>query len=94
MQFELACVEQMLDQLVPLEDIEMYIETCVQLPEDTRSALWLVAWTRTNRHERRRAGGQLIAGTGHDLGVAATRRGARIEAKSISPAQAGSRNMS
>ena len=68
MQFELACVEQMLDELVPLEDIEMYIETC-QLPEDTRSALWLVAWMQTNRHERRRATGQLIAGTAHDLGA-------------------------
>ena len=69
MQFELACVEQMLDELVPLEDIEMYIETCVQLPEDTRSALWLVAWAQTNRHERRRAVGQLIVGTAHDLGA-------------------------
>ena len=69
MQFELACVERMLDEDVRLEDIEMYIETCVHLPEDTRSALWLVAWTRTNRRERRRAGGQLIAGTEHDLGV-------------------------
>lgn len=68
MQFELAYVEQMLNQLVPLEDIEMYIESC-QLPEDTRSALWLVAWTQTSRHERRHAVGQLIAGTAHDLGT-------------------------
>jgi hypothetical protein len=66
---ELACVEQMLDEDVPLEDIEMYIETCVHLPDGVRSALWLVAWTQTSRYERRRAVGELMAGTGHDLGV-------------------------
>lgn len=58
MQSELADVERMLDHDVRLEDIEMYIETCVDLPDDTRSALWLVAWTQSNRHERRRAVGQ------------------------------------
>ena len=66
---ELACVEQMLDENFQLEDIEIYIETCVHLPEDTRSALWLVAWTETNRHKRRRAVVDLMAGIGHDPGA-------------------------
>jgi hypothetical protein len=65
---ELASVEQMLDRDVRLEDIEMYIETCVDLPEDTRSALWLWAWAQINRNERRRAVGELIARTAYDLG--------------------------
>jgi hypothetical protein len=66
---ERARIERMLDEQVSLEDIETYIETCVDLPEDTRDALWLVAWIQTNRHERRRAVAQLIAGTAHDLGA-------------------------
>jgi hypothetical protein len=69
MKGELACVEQMVDEDVRLEDIETYIETCVHLPEDTRSALWLFAWTRTDRHQRRRAVGELMARAAHDLGA-------------------------
>jgi hypothetical protein len=68
MQSELTYVERMLDEDVHFGDIELYIDTCAHLSEETRSALWLVAWTQTNRHERRRAVGQLIAGSGYDLG--------------------------
>src|SRR5436305_15308733 len=45
-------VERTLDEDVRLQDIEMYIETCVHLPEGSRSALWLLAWTERDRHER------------------------------------------
>jgi hypothetical protein len=62
-------VERMLDDDVGLQDIEMYIETCVHLPEGSRSALWLLAWTERDRHERRRAVGDLLARTAHDLGA-------------------------
>ncbi len=69
MKNERACVEGMVGEDVRLEDIEKYIEGCVHLPEDSKSALWLLAWTETNRHERRRAVVELIARTAHDLGA-------------------------
>lgn len=69
---ELTYVEEMLDEDAGLEDIEMYIETCSHLPADARRTLWLLAWAETRRHERRRAVGELVARTAHDLGARST----------------------
>ena len=60
-------VEYMLDECLPLEQIEMWIEDR-DLPHDAKSALWLLAWIETDRRGRRRAVGELLAGIAHDLG--------------------------
>lgn len=72
MHHAVAYVEQMLDEDAPLEDIEMYIESCSHLPEGARRTLSLLASTETRRHERRLAAGELIARTAHDLGARPT----------------------
>jgi hypothetical protein len=60
-------VEYMLDGCVPLEQIETWIEDR-DLPNEAKSALWLLAWIETDRRGRRRAVGELLAGIAHDLG--------------------------
>jgi hypothetical protein len=54
-------VEPVLAANVGLEHIETYIERRVDLSAIAKSALWLLAWTETDRGERRRAVGELLA---------------------------------
>jgi len=68
MQAARAQVERMLAARVGFAEIEKYIEDDVELPSDSKSALWLLAWSETNRRERRHAVGELLSGLGHDLG--------------------------
>ena len=59
-------VEIMLATNVAFADIETYIEGRVDLSASAKSALWLLAWTDTNRPDRRRAVRELLADTAHD----------------------------
>jgi hypothetical protein len=63
-------VEYMLDEGLPLEQIEMWIEDS-DLTQEAKGALWLLAWVESDRRGRRRAVGQLLAGIAHDLGATA-----------------------
>jgi hypothetical protein len=62
-------VQYMLDEGLPLEHVETWIEDC-DLPPEAKSALWLLAWLETDRNGRRHAVGELLAGIAHDLGRA------------------------
>jgi hypothetical protein len=57
-----ARVEYMLDEGLPLEQIEAWIEDS-DLTQEAKSALWLVAWVESDRNGRRSAVGELLAGT-------------------------------
>jgi hypothetical protein len=65
---ELARVEQMLDARASFAEIETYIEENDELPDEAKSALWLLAWVEIDRRERRRAVGELLIGVAHKLG--------------------------
>lgn len=60
-------VEDLLRARVPFEHIEAYIENRQDLNADQQSAVWLYAWVETDRSERRRAVGELLAGLAHAL---------------------------
>ena len=64
----LARIERMLDARVRFAEIETYIEDNAELQDDAKSALWLFAWVEIDRHQRRRAVGEMLAGVAHDLG--------------------------
>jgi len=59
-------VEGMLAANVGFADIETYIEGRVDLSANAKGALWLFAWTETDRPARRRAVGELLADTAYD----------------------------
>jgi hypothetical protein len=55
-------VERMIEDGVPFDQIELYIETLV-LPSDHLGALWLLAWAEaTDQSTRRRVVAEVLAG--------------------------------
>jgi hypothetical protein len=58
-----AEIDAMMAAGIPFERIEAEIE-CAQESDVVKSALWLYAWTESDRTARRRAVGELIAGLG------------------------------
>lgn len=54
-------VESMLDERIPFCRIEDYIEGRLDLGRDAKSALWLYAWSETDREQRRKAVSELLA---------------------------------
>ena len=59
-------VERMLAANVGFADIETYIEDRIDLSANAKGALWLLAWTETDRPARRRAVRELLADTAYD----------------------------
>jgi hypothetical protein len=53
-----------------LESIDYFIESRTQLSEEERSALWLLAWSKSGREERRQRVAELIEGERHLAGRA------------------------
>jgi hypothetical protein len=58
-----AEIDAMMAAGIPFERIEAEIE-CMQEPDVIKSALWLYAWTESDRPSRRRAVGELLTGLG------------------------------
>jgi len=59
-------VENMLAANVGFAEIETYIEDRVGLSAHAKSALWLLAWTETNRGDRRQVVRELLVDAAHD----------------------------
>lgn len=57
-----AAVELMLDERAPFASIEDWIEEQPGLGQDAKSALWLLAWSETDRAERLQVVNELLAG--------------------------------
>jgi hypothetical protein len=63
-------VEAMVATGSSLESIDYFIESRTQLSEEERSVMWLLAWSRSGRENRRQRVAELIGGERHLAGRA------------------------
>jgi hypothetical protein len=61
-EYPLHVVGAMIANGQTLKSIEGFIEGKTQLPEEERSALWLLAWSETRRENRRQRVADLMEG--------------------------------
>ena len=74
--YPLQVVEAMIASGHSFESIEVFIDDLIHVSEETRSALWLLAWTESSKENRLQCVAELINGE-RDLAAPGDRFGCR-----------------